>query len=68
MIPFEELEKALARWKARSQNAAVEAAREFEASGAAQVDAGSTPAPQVVTGDHTGEVDLESVVETYEEN
>ncbi|HVZ74098.1 MAG TPA: hypothetical protein VHJ20_17085 [Polyangia bacterium] len=64
MIPFDELDKALARWKARGQGgASVEAAREFEAAG----DSGATPAPQIVTRDHTGEVDLEAVVETYEE-
>jgi len=72
MIPYEELDKALARWKARSQNAAVDAAREFEESGAVPavaasgVSGGLTPRP-----DHTGEIDMgdvESVVETYEEN
>jgi hypothetical protein len=66
MIPFEELDKALARWKARSQGAAVDAAREFEAAGA---DPGSTPAPEVLPAapDRTGEIELEAVVETYEE-
>jgi hypothetical protein len=67
MIPFEELDKALARWKMRSQGAAVEAAREFEAAGE---DPGSTPAPELVPAapDRTGEIDLEAVVESYEES
>jgi hypothetical protein len=66
MIPYEELDKALARWKARSQSgAATDAAREFEAAG----DVGATPAPQIIAAapDRTGEIDLEAVVETYEE-
>ncbi len=33
MIPYEELDRALARWKARSQNASGDAARQFEESG-----------------------------------
>jgi len=66
MIPYEELDKALARWKARSQNAG-EAAREFEASGPSP---GATPAPQIIAAgpDRTGEIELEAVVETYEES
>ena len=64
MIPFEELDKALVRWKSRSQGAAVDAAREFEAAGV-----GATPAPEAVleAPDRTGEIDLEAVVETYDE-
>jgi hypothetical protein len=73
MIPYEELDKALARWKARSQNVAVDAAQEFEASGAvpaatASGVSGSLPTPPP---DRTGEIDLgdvESVVESYEES
>jgi hypothetical protein len=71
MIPFEELDKALARWKARSQNSNVDAAaaREFEMAGGS----GSTPAPLAVPEppEHTGEIDVgdvEAVVESYEEN
>jgi hypothetical protein len=72
MIPYEELDKALARWKARSQNAASDAAREFEAAGAVPDGeetgpVGGLPAPP----DRTGEIDIgdaDSVVETYEEN
>jgi hypothetical protein len=77
MIPYEELDRALARWKARSQNAA---AVEFEASGP-----GGPPPPPVQTygavpdgeaqieglpppPDRTGEIDLgDAVVESYEE-
>jgi hypothetical protein len=64
MIPYEELDKALTRWKARTQNAGSDAAREFEAAGA-----GATPAPEVMpaAADRTGEIDLEAVVETYDE-
>ncbi len=68
MIPFEELDKALTRWKSRSQNAAVDAAREFEASGAVPMDdAGVLPPPP----DRTGEIDIgdsEAVVETLDDN
>jgi len=69
MISYEELDKALARWKARTQNAAVEGAREYEGSGAvpAAVPSGGSgrlPPPP----DRTGEIDLgDSVVESYEE-
>jgi hypothetical protein len=67
MIPYEELDKALARWKARTQNAAVDAAREFEESGSVPMGAAGLPAPP----DSTGEIDVgdeEAVVETYEDN
>jgi len=70
MIPYEELDKALARWKARSQNAAVEGARAQESSGAIPA-----AVPSAVSGrlppppDRTGEIDLgDSVVESYEED
>jgi hypothetical protein len=72
MIPYEELDKALARWKARSQNAAVDAAREFEESGAVPASTGGGQVNLVAQPDHTGEIDMgdvESVVETsYDEN
>lgn len=70
MIPYEELDKALQRWKARSQNATVDAAREFEESGAVTMGA----APEGVDGlppppDRTGEIEIgDSVVESYEED
>jgi hypothetical protein len=70
MIPYEELDRALARWKARTQGGAADA-RGYESSGPVPVmDAGAEidglPAPP----DRTGEIDLgdaEAVVETYEE-
>ena len=76
MIPYEELDKALQRWKARTQSAAAEAAREFEASGAVSAVAapqGSVPSGRVdglpPPPDRTGEIDLgDSVVESYEED
>jgi hypothetical protein len=67
MIPFEELDKALARWKSRSQGGVpVDAAHELEAAGQ---EPGATPAPELLSSepDRTGEIDLEAVVETYEE-
>ena len=73
MIPYEELDKALARWKARTQNAAADAAREFEESGAvpAATPTAASGGVRAARPDHTGEIDLgdvESIVETYEEN
>jgi hypothetical protein len=68
MIPYDELDKALARWKARTQNATTEAAREFEASGAMPLSAANIISSRQ---DRTGEIelgDVESVVETYDEN
>jgi hypothetical protein len=69
MIPYDELDRALQKWKARSQNAAADAAREFEESG--RVAAGSVPGAVESLpppSDQTGEIDLgDSVVESYEE-
>jgi hypothetical protein len=72
MIPYEELDKALARWKSRTQNAAAEAAREFEASGAvpAATSSGTSGGMPTPPPDRTGEIELgdaESIVESYEE-
>ena len=79
MIPYEELDRALARWKARSQNVDLDAARAFEEHGAA----GATPRPVTMEAeeasaeidglpappDRTGEIDLgDAVVESYEDN
>jgi hypothetical protein len=64
MIPYEELDKALARWKARAQNAG----RDFEESGAIPTSGPSNLPPPP---DRTGEIDIgdsESIVVTYEEN
>ena len=68
MIPYDELDKALSRWKARTQNAA----KEFEESGPVVVAHGALP--DEVDGlpappDRTGEIDLgDAVVETYEDS
>ena len=71
MIPYEELDRALQKWKARSQNAAADAAREFEEGGPAVVVAeGSIPGVDGLPppADRTGEIDIgDSVVESYEE-
>jgi hypothetical protein len=82
MIPYEELDRALARWRARSQGGAVEAAPEVIAEAeAAVVDGEATPLPiraeelgsvpnQVAPGANgegaTGEIDVNEL-ETYEE-
>jgi hypothetical protein len=81
MIPYEELDRALARWKARSQGGAVEAAPEVIGEAEAVVDAEATPLPiraedlgsvpnQVAPGANgegtTGEIDVNEL-ETYEE-
>jgi hypothetical protein len=72
MIPYDELDRALARWKARSQNAVADAAKDFEESGpsgaipalAGGAEIEGLPAPP----DRTGEIDLgDAVVETYED-
>ncbi len=80
MISYEELDRALARWKARSQGgASVEAVPEAEASASASLDvvAEETPMP-IGPGDlgslpsmhngapRTGEIDL-AEVESYED-
>jgi hypothetical protein len=74
MIPYDELDKALQRWKARTQSGMAEAARQFEESGKVSVvdlsgsvpgDTGLPPPP-----DRTGEIELgdaEAVVESYED-
>ena len=75
MIPYEELDRALARWKARSQGgAAVEAVPEAEPSGSAplEVIAEETPLPRGPGGlgslpsthngaPSTGEIDLAEI-------
>jgi hypothetical protein len=73
MIPYEELDRALTRWKARSQSGMTDAAKEFEERGASgaipglaeEAEIEGLPAPP----DRTGEIDLgDSVVEAYEED
>jgi hypothetical protein len=66
MIPYDELDRALARWKARTQSAA----KEFEESGPVVLSEAADeleglPAPP----DRTGEIDLgDGSVETYEDD
>jgi hypothetical protein len=72
MIPYEELDRALARWKARSQGGVVEPPRaEAESYDATPLpispdDLGSIPEPLPVAPEHTGEIDL-AELETYED-
>jgi hypothetical protein len=73
MIPYEELDRALARWRGRAQGGgggAVDTTHEVTDSAATVVSeypTGSNGVPGR-TGDHTGEIDLESqVVETYDD-
>jgi hypothetical protein len=73
MIPYEELDRALQKWKARTQNAASDAARDFEDGGRVVAAQGSMPSGRVdglpPPPDRTGEIDIgDSVVETYEED
>jgi len=81
MIPYEELDRALARWKARSQGGAPsDAVPEAEVSSSAPLevvaeetplpvgpgDLGSYPEPIRGAGERTGEIDL-AEVESYED-
>jgi hypothetical protein len=75
MIPYEELDRALARWKAKAQGGvpeapsaapeAVEAAPASEGTPMAIDEMGSIPQP-VDPPEHTGEIDL-AEVETYDD-
>ncbi len=83
MIPYEELDRALARWKARSQGGAVDAAPDIEAEAETSspaplevmsdetplppVDLGSFPEDLPATGERTGEIDI-AQIESYEED
>jgi hypothetical protein len=75
MIPYDELDRALARWKARAQGGTLDASpgREQE-----RGHDGYGSVPRVIAGggvaglpappEHTGEIDLEeAVVESYED-
>jgi hypothetical protein len=72
MIPYEELDRALARWKARSQGGVVEPPRAEAASYDATPlpispdDLGSIPEPMPIATERTGEIDL-AELETYED-
>jgi hypothetical protein len=75
MIPYEELDRALARWKVKAQGGVpeappaalevVEAAPAAEGTPLAVDEMGSIPQP-VGPPEHTGEIDL-AEVETYED-
>ena len=75
MIPYEELDRALARWKAKAQGGVpeappnapdvVEAAPISEGTPVAVDEMGSIPQP-VDPPEHTGEIDL-AEVETYDD-
>jgi hypothetical protein len=77
MIPYEELDRALARWKARTQGGAVDGSHDVSVESAAIVQ--SVPrhggeergsVPQRISGftESTGELDLdEEVVETVDD-
>ena len=72
MIPYDELERALARWKARAQGGGSGPIDAVEATPmpVPAEELGSIPNIANVP-ERTGEIDLgdvESVVETYEEN
>jgi len=77
MIPYEELDRALARWKARTQGGAVEDDHEVTVNTAAVMQAvpsrteerGSVPQRMSGFSESTGELDLdnEEVVETLDE-
>jgi hypothetical protein len=81
MIPYEELDRALARWKAKAQGGVPETpsaapeVMEAEAEAEAAPESGATPVvvdemgsiPQPVDPpEHTGEIDL-AEVETYDD-
>jgi hypothetical protein len=78
MIPYEELDRALARWKAKAQGGVPEAPPPVEAEPADAAEAapvsGGTPVvvdevgsiPQPVASERTGEIDL-AELETYED-
>jgi hypothetical protein len=79
MIPYEELDRALARWKARAQGGApAEAVPEAEVSSSAPLEVvaeetpagpgglGSFPEPVASAGERTGEIDL-AEIESYED-
>jgi hypothetical protein len=62
MIPYVELERALARWKARSRSGATEVGGHDIVH---STEAGSQP--NVLTNGTTGEIDANELVESYED-
>ncbi len=66
MIPYAELERALARWKARAHSAANEVGgADIVHSTSANVTQGSQP--HALTNGTTGEIDANELVESYED-
>ena len=72
MIPYEELDRALARWKSRVQGGVVEPPRPEAASYDATPlpfsadEIGSLPEPMPVPPERTGEIDV-GELESYED-
>ncbi len=80
MIPYEELDRALARWKTKAQGGMVELppaeveSAEIEAEAAEAAPSEGTPmvvdeagsVPQPVASERTGEIDL-AEIETYDD-
>jgi hypothetical protein len=64
MIPYGELERALARWKARAHSSANEVGG-HDIVHSAVADHGSQPAS--MTNGTTGEIDANELVESYED-
>jgi hypothetical protein len=62
MIPYAELERALARWKARARSGATEVGGHDIVHSS---EAGSQPT--VMTNGTTGEIDANELVETYDD-
>ena len=76
MIPYAELERALARWKARSLHSATEiGGHDIVHSADAQDDSGDRSGdvsengsrPASLTNGTTGEIDANELVESYED-
>jgi len=76
MIPYEELDRALARWKARTQGGAVDGSHDVMVESSAVVQSvpsreerGSVPQRIAGVPESTGELDLdnEEVVETLDD-
>ena len=74
MIPYEELDRALARWKAKAQGGVVEPSSPVMVTADATPASGATPfvvdevgsIPQPVASERTGEIDL-AELETYDD-
>lgn len=70
MIPYEELDRALARWKGRAKGGVVEASAASDATPLPirAEELGSIPnAVSPIPGERTGEIDANELVESYDE-